>query len=325
MANTNYPQELIALVEEYLTDGIISAKERQVLLKKAQELGVDVDEFDLYIDAQQQKSDQAVDAITSKKRGKTCPFCGSPVPMLTDKCPNCGETITPEASEELQEIFENLEEALVDFKSGNDIEKSKATVERYVRKAKMYYGNNPKVQKLLAEVQNESNEALAQAKKNARNNRIMSILTYNKKLTASVIVGLLAVIIIAIFSSTLKSDDAILKEQSEHVTSLVSSGDLASADQYLVNITILEGVREEGTSNIVDKYDAMFFCVINEYLKNEDYNSAEALALVYRSKIGNDLSWVDSSCYATLRARFAQAGRDFSTLKSKYDYSSSDE
>ena len=246
--------------------------------------------------------------------------------MLTDKCPNCGETITPEASEELQEIFENLEEALVDFKSGNDIEKNKAIVERYVRKAKMYYGNNPKVQKLLAEVQNESDEALAHAKKNARNKRIMSILTYNKKITAFAIVGLLAVIIIAIISFTHdgsvvpKSDDAILTEQSQHVTSLVSSGDLASADQYLVSITILEGVREKGTSNVVDKYDAMFFCVINEYLKNEDYDSAEALASVYRSKIGNDMSWDDSSCYATLKARFAKVGRDFSALKSEYDY-----
>ena len=61
------------LIKEYLTDGIISEKERAVLLKKAEDLGIDRDEMDLYIDAQQQKTDQAVDAAANKRRGKTCP------------------------------------------------------------------------------------------------------------------------------------------------------------------------------------------------------------------------------------------------------------
>lgn len=99
-----------------------------------------------------------------KQKGKTCPFCGGSVPQLTDKCPHCGGSITPEASKELQEIFDNLEEALVDFKSGKDIAKSKATVERFMRKAKMYYGNNPKIQKLLEEVEMEYAKAEKAAK-----------------------------------------------------------------------------------------------------------------------------------------------------------------
>lgn len=159
------PQELDDLIKEYLTDGIISAKERQVLLNKAQTLGLNVDEVDLYIDAQQQKADQAVAAAMNKRRGKTCPYCGSSVPELTDKCPNCGSNITPEASEELEDIFEHLESALVNFKSGEDVEKNKAEVERYVRKARMYYGNNPKIQRLLDEVEAESEAAKVDAKK----------------------------------------------------------------------------------------------------------------------------------------------------------------
>lgn len=161
----NFPKELTDLVEEYLTDGIITAKERQVLLKKAVNMGVDEDEFDLYLDAQQQKADQVVDAAAAKKRGATCPFCGGPVPQLTDKCPHCGQFITVEASSELQEILENLEEALVNFKSGKDIAKSKAEVERYIRKAKMYYENNPKVHKLLAEIQIETDKTTKAAKR----------------------------------------------------------------------------------------------------------------------------------------------------------------
>lgn len=168
------PQELDDLIQEYLTDGIISAKERQVLLNKAMSLGLNVDEVDLYIDAQQQKADQAVAAAMNKRRGKTCPYCGSSIPELTDKCPNCGGNITPEASKELEEIFEELEEALVNFKSGNadSISRSKAEVERYVRKAKMYYGNNPKVQRMLEEVEAESAAADEEMKKNVRNKLI---------------------------------------------------------------------------------------------------------------------------------------------------------
>lgn len=55
----------------------------------------------------------------NKRRGKTCPYCGSSIPDLTDKCPNCGGNITPEASKELEEIIEHLESALVAFKSGD--------------------------------------------------------------------------------------------------------------------------------------------------------------------------------------------------------------
>ena len=79
-----YAKEFEDLLKEYLTDGIITSKERQVLLKKALQLGYNVDEVDLYIDAQQQKCDQTAEAAAAKKRGKTCPFCGGTVPQLAD-------------------------------------------------------------------------------------------------------------------------------------------------------------------------------------------------------------------------------------------------
>ena len=159
MAKKLIPEELDALIQEYLTDGVLTDKERQVILKKAEGMGLDRDEIDLYLDAQVQKIDQATDAAVRKQKSKSCPYCGSPVPQLTDKCPECGQFITPEASKELQEILDNLEDALVDYKSGRNIERSKATVERYARKAKMYYSNNPKIKPLLAEVESEKEKA----------------------------------------------------------------------------------------------------------------------------------------------------------------------
>mgnify|MGYP003483145004 FL=1 len=182
----NYPKELTDLLEQYLTDGVMTAKERGVLLRKAEAMNVDKDEFDLYIDAEIQKIDQKADAIKRQSKGKVCPFCEASIPMLADKCPECGGNITPSATKELEEIIEKLEDALVNFKSGNDIEKSKAEVERYVRKAKLYYENNNKVKKLLEEVESEKLKAESLAKKNARKKVIFNILTYNKGLTIGI-------------------------------------------------------------------------------------------------------------------------------------------
>lgn len=155
MANKTIPEELDVMSEEYLTDGIITSREREVLLRKADKLGLDRDEIDLYIDARQQKADQAIEIAVNKQRGQSCPYCGGSIPQLTDKCPHCGQTITAEASDDLKEIIENLEDSLVDFKSGKDFATSKAKVEKYMRKAQLYYSNNPKIKVLIQEVNSE--------------------------------------------------------------------------------------------------------------------------------------------------------------------------
>ena len=177
MAKKLIPEEIEALIQQYLTDGVLTDKERQVILRKAEGVGLDRDEIDLYLDAEVQKIEQAADSFTRQRKGKTCPYCGASVPLLTEKCPYCGENITPEASKELQEIFDNLEEALIYLKSGKDFLQNKATVERYVRKAKMYYGSNLKVQKLLAEVEIEMSVAEKKAKSQARIIMLKAFLT----------------------------------------------------------------------------------------------------------------------------------------------------
>lgn len=371
MAKHLIPEELDALIQQYLTDGVLTDKERQVILKKAEGLGLDRDEIDLYLDAEIQKVDQATDVAARRQKGKQCPYCGGSIPQLTDKCPHCGENITPDASKELQEIFDNLEDALVNLKSGKDIHASKATVERYVRKAKMYYGSNPKVQKLLEEVEIETINAEKNAKSLARKNTMVNLITANWKVTAVIAIALIAAIIWGFnaIGSAIKGPDvtdspqavmeavnqalssgdivqaesycaafmqkhdnyddlrtimgaydAIIKYQASEVTNYIKAGDLDSADEYLSNISIMSGISKFGTSMIVEKYDSMFFNVINAHIKNGDLDSAESLALVWKSKIGNDLSWKDSSCYKTLKAKFKSSGRDFSALKFVYDY-----
>lgn len=43
----------------------------------------------------------------------------------------------------------------MDFKSGRNVQRSKAYVEKYIRRAKMYYGENNKIKIVLAEVTKE--------------------------------------------------------------------------------------------------------------------------------------------------------------------------
>ena len=190
MARTNYPEELTALVEAYLTDGAISGKERQVLLKKAEKLGIDVDEFDLYIDAQIQKIDLEADNLIRKAKGKACPYCGKPVPQLAEQCPHCGQFITAEASEELKEILENLEDALEDVKCGYDVARNKARVEKYTRKARMYYSSHPKIKAILAEVDQEISAAASAARKQALIKCIQALI----KCIQALIIGILVLI-----------------------------------------------------------------------------------------------------------------------------------
>ena len=67
MANNLIPEELNALIQQYLTDGVLTEKERAVVLKKAEGMGLDRDEIDLYLDAEVKKIDQQTDAVRKQK------------------------------------------------------------------------------------------------------------------------------------------------------------------------------------------------------------------------------------------------------------------
>ena len=62
------------------------------------------------------------------------------------------------------------------MKSWKDFDKNKAIVERYERKARMYYSNHPKVKALLAEVEGEKLKAESQIKSMKRKETITSII-----------------------------------------------------------------------------------------------------------------------------------------------------
>ena len=353
----NYPKELLDLLEEYLTDGYIDDAERQVLCNKAHSLGIDPMEFNLYIKSQEQKIEFAKQEAVNKEKGRLCPYCQQPLPMLADTCPHCNQAVTVEASKEVEELINQLEDALENLKTigakkkqetvltlekgmkayfkfalifpmfmksdKNSTDelyaKCKSEVERHTRKTKMYYANNKTMNFLISEAEKE----VAQ---------IEESIAKEKKRNKMIILGIVAFYVI-MFGSVLFADKRSTSEKESdfitEVVELVNNGELAEANQMLTSHNIPKGFsgkgygEEEYPDDIVQKYDAAFLAVVNAYLNNNNYDAAEAIAGSYKSKINNIYSWRRSSVYAKLKSYCDKNGIDFSVLDSESGSSSS--
>ena len=95
-----YNEQLEKLIEMALMDGELTEKEKQILFKKAESFGVDLDEFEMVLDAklaeklqsQQKTAEKAAAAPKSGKYGdvRKCPSCGAILQSFQTKCDECG-------------------------------------------------------------------------------------------------------------------------------------------------------------------------------------------------------------------------------------------
>ena len=93
-----YNEQIEALISAALADGMLTEKEKQVLFKKAQAQGIDLDEFEMVLDARlvelekAEKAKAAASAPKSNKVGdvKKCPNCGAIVQSYQGVCAECG-------------------------------------------------------------------------------------------------------------------------------------------------------------------------------------------------------------------------------------------
>lgn len=111
-----FSEELESVIEAALADGTLTAKEREVLHKRAAAEGVDPDELDVVIEGRLAKMKREEDwlrpAPPSDKFGdvKKCPNCGEPVEPMAVKCSACGyEFRNVEALKSSQRLAEKLE------------------------------------------------------------------------------------------------------------------------------------------------------------------------------------------------------------------------
>lgn len=118
--------ELEKYIDMALVDGVITEDEKAFLIKKADQLGVEKDEFDFILNAKIQMKQkefqesvpppppQNVSANTEKKSQKEgttkkCPSCGAPVESFNTKCSDCGhEFRNTEAAFTVQKLNDEL-------------------------------------------------------------------------------------------------------------------------------------------------------------------------------------------------------------------------
>lgn len=112
-----YNERLEQLIDAALADGELTEKEKQILFKKAQEMGVDLDEFEMVLDARLVKLKKAEEekakssAPKSNKLGdvKKCPNCGAIVQSYQAVCGECGYAFeNVEANLSSQKLAEKL-------------------------------------------------------------------------------------------------------------------------------------------------------------------------------------------------------------------------
>ena len=82
-----YDEKIESLISAALADGVLTEKEKQVLFKRAQAEGIDLDEFEMVLDARLVELEKA----EKEKAEKSAPKSNK----LGDvrKCPQCGAVI----------------------------------------------------------------------------------------------------------------------------------------------------------------------------------------------------------------------------------------
>lgn len=118
-----YSPKIEKLIKMALADGDLTEKEKQVLFKKAEEEGIDLDEFEMVLEAKLYERSQKPTpaqpvqvqsaAPKSEKFGdvKKCPACGAMVQTFTTKCVECGhEFRNVETNQSVERLFAMLNE-----------------------------------------------------------------------------------------------------------------------------------------------------------------------------------------------------------------------
>lgn len=85
-------EKLITIAKE---SGEVTEKQKEIILRKAEKLGEDIDEVEMILESLKLKRESAAKGQDTKLR--KCPRCGAIVPAMEMKCPECGFSMEREA------------------------------------------------------------------------------------------------------------------------------------------------------------------------------------------------------------------------------------
>ena len=116
-----YNEKIEQLIKAALADGVLTEKEKQILFKRAQEQGVDLDEFEMVLDArlvelqkaEKEKAEKSAPKSTKFGDVRKCPVCGALVPALATSCGECGYEFSGiNASSSAQRLSQEIANAM---------------------------------------------------------------------------------------------------------------------------------------------------------------------------------------------------------------------
>lgn len=115
-----YSEKIESLISAALADGVLTEKEKQVLFKRAQEEGIDLDEFEMVLDArlvelekaEKEKAQKSAPKSTKLGEIRKCPQCGAVIGTFQMVCPECGyEFNNVETNKFVEKFTKGLEKA----------------------------------------------------------------------------------------------------------------------------------------------------------------------------------------------------------------------
>lgn len=112
-----YNERIEALIAAALADGVLTEKEKQILFKRAEAEGIDLDEFEMILDARlvelgNKKEEVVRSAPQSNKFGdvRKCPACGTILQTFQTKCSECGhEFVNTTSVQSASKLFDMLQ------------------------------------------------------------------------------------------------------------------------------------------------------------------------------------------------------------------------
>ena len=263
-----YNEKIEALIKAALADGVLTEKEKQILFKRAQEHGIDLDEFEMVLDARlvelQKEAKAEKSAPKTDKFGsvRKCPACGAIVGAFKGLCPECGFEFTevdanlsskklydvlsrekdtkkkqeiietfplPNTKADLLEFLTALKPRIVDQSS----EFAGAYFKKYtecIEKAKVSFSGDKQLQTFI--------DDFDKLKKELQRKKVVTTVKKHWKLVAAGLVAVIVIIYSLIGAINNKIAADLLAKQKATFYTHISNGDAESAKSTLKEMDI---------------------------------------------------------------------------------------
>ncbi len=102
--------ELEKLIDLALADGNLTEKEKEILTRKAKELGIDLDELQMVLEGKFHLAQMKIKQNDKENKFDKCPSCGAPIQSFSTNCSHCNyEFRNTQAEKTISDLFLALE------------------------------------------------------------------------------------------------------------------------------------------------------------------------------------------------------------------------